>query len=134
MELRRISAVDHHPLDLRAAHSNVPEHAVIECVKLAYRRDACASEVVGAPPFAGRGDDRLGQGADDGRSATGSGLRRAQAGAAEVVWRLRARRLGAAPHRLIHCKVCKRSLAPTDKEYILKYFLISRKQVAKQRV
>jgi hypothetical protein len=38
------------------------------------------------------------------------------------------------PHRLIHCKVCKRSLAPTDKEYILKYFLISRKQAAKQRV
>jgi transcription elongation factor Elf1 len=38
------------------------------------------------------------------------------------------------PHRLIHCKVCKRSLAPTDKEYILKYFLISRKQGAKQRV
>jgi len=35
------------------------------------------------------------------------------------------------PHRLIHCKVCKRSLTPTDKEYILKYFLISRKQAAK---
>ena len=26
-------------------------------------------------------------------------------------------------HRLIHCRVCKRSLAPTDREYILKYFL-----------
>ena len=38
------------------------------------------------------------------------------------------------PHRLIHCKVCKRSLAPTDREYILKYFLISRKQAAKERV
>src|SRR5262245_43752474 len=38
------------------------------------------------------------------------------------------------PHRLIHCKVCKRSLAPTDREYILKYFLISRKQAAKHRV
>ena len=38
------------------------------------------------------------------------------------------------PHRLIHCKVCKRSLAPTDKEYILKYFLIRQKQEAKQRV
>jgi hypothetical protein len=36
------------------------------------------------------------------------------------------------PHRLIHCKVCKRSLAPTNKKYILKYFLISRKQGAKQ--
>ena len=24
------------------------------------------------------------------------------------------------PHRPIHCKVCKRSLAPTDREYILK--------------
>ena len=34
------------------------------------------------------------------------------------------------PHR----KVCKRSLAPTDREYILKYFLISRRQAAKQRV
>ena len=32
------------------------------------------------------------------------------------------------PHRLIHCKVSKRSLAPTDREYILKYFLIRRKQ------
>src|SRR5262249_4112925 len=38
------------------------------------------------------------------------------------------------PHRLIHCKVCKRSLAPTDREYILKYFLIRQKQAAKQRV
>jgi hypothetical protein len=38
------------------------------------------------------------------------------------------------PHRLIHCKVCKRSLAPTDREYILKYFLIGRKQAGKQRV
>ena len=38
------------------------------------------------------------------------------------------------PHRLIHCKVCKRSLAPTDREYILKYFLINRKQAEKQRV
>src|SRR5262245_47288636 len=38
------------------------------------------------------------------------------------------------PHRLIHCKVCIRSLAPTDREYILKYFLISRRQAAKQRV
>src|SRR5215467_1306133 len=55
MEPRRISAVDHHPVDLRAAHSNVPEHAVIERMKLAYRRDACAADVVGAPPFAGRG-------------------------------------------------------------------------------
>ena len=38
------------------------------------------------------------------------------------------------PHRLINCKVCKRSLAPTDREYILKYFLISRKQAAKHWV
>src|SRR5262245_7283612 len=38
------------------------------------------------------------------------------------------------PHRLIHCKVCKRSLAPTDREYILKYFLINRKQAKKQRI
>jgi len=37
-------------------------------------------------------------------------------------------------HRLIHCRVCKRSLAPTDREYILKYFLIDRKQAGKQRV
>src|SRR5262249_4269657 len=38
------------------------------------------------------------------------------------------------PHRLINCQVCKRSLTPTDREYILKYFLISRKQAAKHRV
>ena len=38
------------------------------------------------------------------------------------------------PYRLINCKVCKRSLAPTDREYILKYFLISRKQAAKHWV
>ena len=38
------------------------------------------------------------------------------------------------PHRLIHCKVCKRSLAPTDREYILKYFLVNRKQAAKKHV
>jgi predicted RNA-binding Zn-ribbon protein involved in translation (DUF1610 family) len=37
-------------------------------------------------------------------------------------------------HRLIHCKVCKRTLAATDREYILKYFLISRKQAAKKHV
>jgi hypothetical protein len=85
MNLRRISAVDHHPLDLRAAHPNVAERAVIERMKLAYRRDACASDGVGAPPVAGLGNDRLGKEADDGRSAAGSGLKRAQAGAAEVV-------------------------------------------------
>jgi hypothetical protein len=57
-------------------------------MKFAYRRDACVSDAVGAPPFAGRGDDRLGKGADDGRPAAGSGLQRAQDGAAEVVQRL----------------------------------------------
>src|SRR5262249_61718132 len=61
------TAVDHHPLDLRAAHPNVPERAVIERMKLAYRRDACASDGVGAPPFAGRRDGRTGKGADDGQ-------------------------------------------------------------------
>jgi len=40
--------------------------------------------------------------ADDGRSAAGSGLKRAQAGAAEVVGRLGARRLGVADHELHH--------------------------------
>src|SRR5262245_65629659 len=29
-------------------------------------------------------------------------------------------------HRLIHCKVCKQPLAPTDGEYVLKYFLVDR--------
>ena len=77
MNLRRISAVDHHPLDLRAAHPNVAERAVIERMKVAYRRDACASDGVGAPPVAGLGNDRLGKEADDGRSAAGSGLKRA---------------------------------------------------------
>jgi hypothetical protein len=65
-------------------------------MKLAYRRDACASDGVGAPPFAGRGDDRLGKGADDGRS----GLQGAHAGAAEVMGRLRASRLRVADHVL----------------------------------
>jgi transcription elongation factor Elf1 len=32
----------------------------------------------------------------------------------------------APPHRVIHCKVCKQPLAPTDGEYLLKYFLINR--------
>src|SRR5262245_2322063 len=67
MEPRRISAVNQHPIDLRAAQPNVLEHVVIERMKLAYRGDACASDGVGAPPFAGRGDGRLGQYADDGR-------------------------------------------------------------------
>ena len=40
MKPGRISAMDHHPLDLRAAHPNVPEHAVIERMKLAHRRVA----------------------------------------------------------------------------------------------
>ena len=102
MNLRRISAADHHPLDLRAAHPNVAERAVIERMKLAYRRDACASDGVGAPPVAGLGNDCLGKEADDGRSAAGSGLKRAQAGAAEVVGRLGARRLGVADHELHH--------------------------------
>jgi hypothetical protein len=97
MNLWRISAVEHHPLDLRAAHPNVDERAVIERMKLAYRRDACASDGVGAPPVAG-----LGKEADDGRCAAGSGLKRAQAGAAEVVGRLGARRLGVADHELHH--------------------------------
>ena len=82
MKPRRISAVDHNPLDLRAAHPNVTERAVIERMKLAYRRDVGALDGIGAPPFAGRGDNRLGKGAHDGRSAAGSGLKRAQAGAA----------------------------------------------------
>ena len=49
-------------------------------MKLAYRRDVGALDGIGAPPFAGRGGDRLG--AHDGRSAAGSGLKRAQAAAA----------------------------------------------------
>jgi hypothetical protein len=102
MNLRRISAVDHYPFDLRAAHPNVAERAVIERMKLAYRRDACASDGVGAPPVVGLDNDRLGKEADDGRSAAGSGLKRAQAGAAEVVGRLGARRLGVADHELHH--------------------------------
>ena len=72
MELRRISAVDHQPLDLRAAHPNVTERAVIERMKLAYRRDAGASDGIGAPSFAGRGGNRLGKGAHDDRSAAGT--------------------------------------------------------------
>src|SRR5262249_33274618 len=71
-------------------------------MKLAYRRDACASDGVGAPPFAGRGDDRLGKCADDSRSAAGGGLKRAQDGAAEVVRRLGACRLGVADNVLHH--------------------------------
>ena len=29
-------------------------------------------------------------------------------------------------NRLIHCKVCKETLAPTDGEYVLKYFLVDK--------
>jgi transposase-like protein len=29
-------------------------------------------------------------------------------------------------NRLIHCKVCKEPLAPTDGEYVLKYFLVDK--------
>src|SRR5262249_59596417 len=49
----------------------------------AYRRDVGAWDGIGAPPFAGLGDNRLGKGAHDGRSAAGSGLKRARAGVAE---------------------------------------------------
>ena len=30
------------------------------------------------------------------------------------------------PSRLIHCRVCKESFAPTDGEYVLKYFLVDK--------
>jgi len=30
------------------------------------------------------------------------------------------------PSRLIHCRVCRESLAPTDGEYVLKYFLVDK--------
>ena len=30
------------------------------------------------------------------------------------------------PSRLIHCRVCKEPLAPTDGEYVLKYFLVDK--------
>jgi hypothetical protein len=36
------------------------------------------------------------------------------------------------PHRMIHCKVCKQPLAPTDGEDVLKYFLISRGTAKRQ--
>jgi len=36
------------------------------------------------------------------------------------------------PHRVIHCKVRKQPLAPTDGEYLLKYFLISRAEAKRQ--
>ena len=39
--------------------------AVIERMKLAYPRDACTSDGVGAPPVAGLGNDRLGKEADE---------------------------------------------------------------------
>ena len=28
------------------------------------------------------------------------------------------------PSRLLHCRVCKEPLTPTDREYALKYFLV----------
>src|SRR5262249_27122426 len=101
MEPRHISAVNYHPIDLRAAHPNVLEHVVIERMKLAYRHDACASDGMGAPPLAGRGEDRLGKGADDSRSAAGSVLQRAQDGADEVLQRLGAGGLAAADQVLL---------------------------------
>jgi hypothetical protein len=30
------------------------------------------------------------------------------------------------PSHLIHCRVCKESFAPTDGEYVLKYFLVDK--------
>jgi len=30
------------------------------------------------------------------------------------------------PSRLIHCRVCKEPFAPTDGEYVLKYFLVDK--------
>ena len=30
------------------------------------------------------------------------------------------------PSRVIHCRVCKERLAPTDGEYVLKYFLVDK--------
>src|SRR5262245_1541073 len=97
-----ISAVSHHPLDLRAAHPNVPERAVIERMHLAHRRVTGAAEGVGAPPFAGRGDDRLGKGANDRRSAARNSLQRAQDRAAEVMQRLGAGGQSAADQLLPH--------------------------------
>jgi len=32
------------------------------------------------------------------------------------------------PSRLIHCRVCKESFAPTDGEYVLKYFLVDKEK------
>ena len=55
-------------------------------------------------------------------------------GAGYKLVRIKAEAEADPPQRLIHCKVCKRSLATTDREYILKYFLISRKQAAKKHV
>ena len=36
------------------------------------------------------------------------------------------------PPRMIHCKVCKQPLTPTDGEDVLKYFLISRAKAKRQ--
>ena len=36
------------------------------------------------------------------------------------------------PSRLIHCKVCKEPLPPTDGEYALKYFLIEKGKKARR--
>ena len=30
------------------------------------------------------------------------------------------------PSRVIHCRVCKETLVPTDGEYVLKYFLVDK--------
>ena len=30
------------------------------------------------------------------------------------------------PSRLIHCRICKEPFAPTDGEYVLKYFLVGK--------
>jgi transcription elongation factor Elf1 len=36
------------------------------------------------------------------------------------------------PHRLIHCKVCQQPLAPTQGEFVLKYFLVHRAKAKRQ--
>src|SRR5215475_15570884 len=94
LQSRVVAAVDH-PIDLAAVDADVLERSVIERAKLARRRVALAAQRVGAPPFARRGGDRRGKGADGGKRSAGGGPQRAQDGAGKVAQCLGAGGFGA---------------------------------------
>src|SRR5215471_260641 len=78
-QARGVLAIDD-PLDLRAVDPDVLERAVIEPTQLAHRRVALAPAEVGAPPVAGRDEDRPGRGAQSAQDGVQKTAQRAGAG------------------------------------------------------